>query len=173
MSFLNRLFGRTQNRDAVLPLYQAIIAEARRPEWYATGGVADSVEGRFEAIMVTLSLIMIRLEALGSAAAETSVLLTETFVNDMDGQLRQQGIGDIVVGKHIGKMMSALGGRLGVYRAGFVDGIDLDEALIRNLYRGEETNIAALAFMRGELMALQQRLGLMTFAELQAGQIGA
>src|SRR3546814_6450993 len=54
----------------------------------------------------------------------------------MDGQLRQIGIGDMIVGKHIGRMMSALGGRLSAYRSGLGAGESLEDALVRNLYRG-------------------------------------
>ena len=75
-------------------------------------------------------------------AATASVRLTERFVTDMDGQLRESGIGDIGVGKHIGKMMAMLGGRLGAYRDGLAAG-DLDTALRRNLYRGVEPEAAA------------------------------
>ncbi len=45
------------------------------------------------------------------------MLLTEIFIDDMDATLRQIGIGDYVVGKHVGRMMSALGGRLAAFRA--------------------------------------------------------
>src|SRR3546814_2060072 len=65
----------------------------------------------------------------------------------MDGQLREIGIGDIIVGKHIGRMMSMLGGRLGAYRAGLAEG-DLAPALVRNLYRGTAPAPAALAHTR-------------------------
>ncbi|WP_204310223.1 ubiquinol-cytochrome C chaperone family protein, partial [Enterobacter cloacae] len=73
-----------------------------------------------------------------------STHLTEVFIDDMDGQLRQIGIGDIVVGKHVGKMMGMLGGRLGAYREALAAG-GFDEALVRNLYRGEAPAPAALA----------------------------
>src|SRR3546814_9204461 len=68
----------------------------------------------------------------------------------MDGQLREIGIGDIIVGKHIGRMMSMLGGRLGAYRAGLAEG-DLAPALVRNLYRGTAPAPAALAHTRDRL----------------------
>ena len=84
-----------------------------------------------------------RLEALG--ASQESVWLTELFVDDMDGQLRQEGIGDVVVGKHIGRMVSALGGRLAAYRAALSGEADFGEALTRNLYRGEAPAPEALA----------------------------
>ena len=66
--------------------------------------------------------------------AQESVYLTELFVDDMDGQLREIGIGDIVVGKHIGRLMSMMGGRLGAYRDGLARGGDaLAEAAGRDV----------------------------------------
>ena len=112
-------FSSADERSQVGPLYAAIIAEARLPHWYVEGGVADSIDGRFDMVNAVLALVLIRLEALGDEARVPSTLLAETFVNDMDGQLRELGIGDVVVGKHIGRMMGALGGRLGAYRLGF------------------------------------------------------
>jgi cytochrome b pre-mRNA-processing protein 3 len=54
--------------------------------------------------------------AWSAEALKAPALLTELFVTDMDGQLRESGVGDMVVGKHIGRLMSVLGGRLGAYR---------------------------------------------------------
>jgi cytochrome b pre-mRNA-processing protein 3 len=74
-----------------------------------------------------------------------SVLLTELFVTDMDGQLRESGVGDLVVGKHIGRLMSVLGGRLGAYRAALAGQEDLGAALERNLTLAPGADLAALA----------------------------
>ena len=83
--------------------------------------VPDTVDGRFDMIAAVLCTVLLRLEREPEGLATTAPL-TERFVDDMDGQLRQIGIGDIVVGKHIGKMMSMLGGRLGAYRDGLARG---------------------------------------------------
>src|SRR3546814_8548157 len=77
----------------------------------------------------------------------SSDLLTERFIDDMDGQLRQIGIGDFVVGKHVGKMMGALGGRMDAYGPALAGEGDLDAALVRNLYRGNAPEPSALAFV--------------------------
>ena len=44
-------------------------------------------------------------------------------------------MGDVVVGKHMGKLMSALGGRLGAFREALAqdDNHALEEAVTRNL----------------------------------------
>jgi len=42
MGFLDRLFGR-KDRDALTPLYNAVVTEARRPAWYLEGQVPDTL----------------------------------------------------------------------------------------------------------------------------------
>ncbi len=148
--------GRSAAREAALPLYTAIVARGREPHWYRQGAVPDTIDGRFDAIAAVLSVVLLRLEA-EPAAAEPAARLTECFVDDMDGQLREIGIGDIVVGKHIGRMMAMLGGRLGAYRDGLAAG-DLRPALVRNLYRGEPPAEAAVAYVAERLTALSQAL---------------
>jgi len=151
-----RLFGRGE-RDALAPLYRAVVAEARRPAWYRQGLVPDTLDGRFDMVAAVLSLVLLRLEEEGERGRAPAAYLTELFVEDMDGQLRERGVGDIVVGKHVGKMMGALGGRLGALREGFSKGA-LNEVIERNIYRGAPPATDALAFVRDTLLDLRARL---------------
>ncbi|MGB3723179.1 MAG: ubiquinol-cytochrome C chaperone family protein [Pacificimonas sp.] len=148
--------------------YQAIVARARKPDWYVAGQVPDTVDGRFDMVALMLSLYTFRLEAIDTPAARRMIArVDEHFVEDMDASLRQIGIGDMVIGKHVGKTMSALGGRLGAYReAGLEDDDAMKTALQRNLYRGVETPPLdwALARVREE----QSRLAALADAELLA-----
>lgn len=170
LSFLSRIFGRDKGRSALVPLYNAVVAGARDPVWYVDGGVSDTVDGRFDMVAGLLSLVLIRLEAEGEAGAGPSALLAEIFVDDMDGQLRQDGIGDIVVGKHIGRMMAALGGRIGAYRTAFAGAADLDEALLRNLYRGEAPAPEAMNFTANRMRAIRDALDGLSLKQLTAGE---
>ena len=136
-------------------------------------GVADSVDGRFEMVCAVLALVLIRMEALGEAANAPSSLLTEVFVEDMDGQLREFGVGDVVVGKHIGKMMGALGGKLGAYRAALAGDEALGDALTRNLYRGEAPSGLALQAAEAALHALHGKLEQTSLADLVEGRLQA
>lgn len=169
-SFLNRLLGRSDPREGLLPLYRAVVAEGRQPHWYLDGQVPDTLDGRFDMIVAVLAQALIRLEQLG--AAQESVWLTELFVDDMDGQLRQEGIGDVVVGKHVGRMISALGGRISAYRAALSGDDALDEVLRRNLYRGADVPAQAVAHVEGALRARWVRIGCMTREALLAGDLG-
>ena len=167
MGFLDRLFGH-KDRDALTPLYNAVVTEARRPAWYLEGQVPDTLDGRFDMVAAVLSLVLLRLEEAGEVGRAPSAYLTEIFVEDMDGQLRERGIGDIVVGKHIGRMMGALGGRLGALREAFAGG-DLDGAIDRNIYRGAVPGDGARAALRERLIKLRARLAGAPVAELIAG----
>ena len=167
MGVLNSLFGR-KGRDALTPLYNAVVAEARRPDWYLAGRVPDTLDGRFDMVAAVLSLVLLRLEEEGESGRAPSAYLAEIFVEDMDGQLRERGIGDIVVGKHIGRMMGALGGRLGALREAFAGG-DLDGAIDRNIYRGVVPVEAAHRAVRDGLTGLRARLAATPAADLISG----
>ena len=160
MTLLKRLFGSGQAdpKLKLVPLYNQIVAKAREPHWYVEGGVPDSLDGRFDMVAAILSLVLLRLEESGVYALDMA-RLTEVFVDDMDGQLREVGIGDMIVGKHIGQIMSAVGGRLGALRTAMADNSTLDDALVRNLYRGVTPSPEALAHTRQALLAVERALG--------------
>ena len=151
-------------REARRPLWNAVVSAARAPHWYAQGTVPDTLDGRFDMISLVMALVLHRIDE-DPAHGIAGVQLTELFVNDMDGQMRQIGFGDMVVGKQIGRMVGALGGRLGVYRA--ADGSDeLKQALVRNLWRGNAPVEAGLAHVMTEVAALRAALAAMPVSDL-------
>jgi len=134
ITLFSRLFGKkSDDRAMVRPLWRRVVEIAREREWYADCGVADTVPGRFDAVTMVLALVLLRLER-DPAMAVPSARLTELFVEDMDGQMRQSGVGDLVVGKKIGTLMSVLGGRLGALREALPRGVEeVAEVVIRNV----------------------------------------
>ena len=145
MNLLARLFRSAPDpREALRLLWHRVVEISREPEWYAECGVADTVAGRFDMITAVLALVLLRLERDGDGGPQ-SALLAELFVEDMDGQLRESGVGDIVVGKHIGKLMASLGGRIGAYRAALADPVLLEDAVRRNVSLLDECGPEALA----------------------------
>ena len=127
---LERLFGGAPGGD-LDTLWHRVVAIAREEHWYADRGVADTVEGRFDMVTAVTALVLIRMER--DSMVEDAARLTELFIEDMDGQLREAGVGDLVVGKSMGKLVSALGGRIGAYREGLAaDDAALADAAARN-----------------------------------------
>ena len=70
-------------------------------------------------------------------------------------------------------LMAVLGGRLGAYRDGFAGTGDFEEALVRNLYRGERPAPAQLAHVADELRRLRARLAETPLDALLAGRMPA
>ena len=168
MGLFARLFGKTVDEHAeVRPLWHAIVALARTPRWYSNLGLADTVPGRFDAVAMTMALVLLRMERDEDLAAR-SILLTELFVTDMDAQLRETGLGDMVVGKHVGKLMGALGGRMDALRKALAGEEPLEAALERNMTLNDGADTAGLA---AEVRALNELLGTLDTTALLAGRI--
>jgi cytochrome b pre-mRNA-processing protein 3 len=169
MSLLSRLFGKgTDDRADLRPLWHRIVALAREPQWYAKGGIADTLAGRFDAVTMVLALVMLRMER-DSALMPLSARLTELFVEDMDGQLREGGVGDLAVGKRMGKLMGTLGGRIGAYREGLAaDNGALADAAARNITMIEGADPANVA---REMRVLAGQLDAISAQALLAGEI--
>ena len=168
-SLFARLFGGGDPHSKVRDLWHAVVAGARAPGWYAEHGIADTVGGRFDAITMVLSVVLLRMEG-EEALKAPSVLLTELFVTDMDGQLRESGVGDLVVGKHIGRLMSVLGGRLGAYREALAsaDPAALEAAVARNVSLNEGASPAGVA---GALRSLAAHLQTLSSGDILSGEI--
>lgn len=171
MSFLARLFGTASDpREEWRALWHRVVAEARDPDWYRMCGVADSIEGRYDMITLVLSLVMLRMEDEGDQAPATA-RLTELFVEDMEGQLREAGIGDPTVGKKIATLMASMNGRIGAYREGLIgDRRLLVEAVRRNVTLAQADEAEALV---QRMAALHARLERTTIDQLRAGEFAA
>ena len=114
-------------------LYGAIVAAARHVQFYEKMGVADTVEGRFEMIVLHLFLVLNRLKSEG--VEDLRQRLTDEFFSDMDRSLRELGVSDITVGKKVRKIAESYYGRVTVYHKALSasPGI-LEETISRNIY---------------------------------------
>lgn len=169
MSLISRLLGKKpDDRAAVRGLWHRVVELAREREWYADCGVADTVPGRFDMLTLVMAQVLLRMER-DEALIGPSALLSELFVEDMDGQMRQSGVGDLVVGKRMGKLMGALGGRLGALREVRLQ----DEAAMVELVRRNATltDLGDPKHIAERLMALAKRLDATSDADLLAGRI--
>ena len=169
MKLLDRLFRPTPAMPPRLALWHAIVNEARDKRWYRDFAVADSVEGRFDMVTLVLAVVLLRVERAGDGAS--SVALTELFIEDMDSQLRQSGVGDLMVGKRVGQLMATLGGRIGALRETLpLGGAALAEAVARNTTLVEGADAAPLA---EELLRFHAQIEQVPAEALLAGSLAA
>jgi cytochrome b pre-mRNA-processing protein 3 len=113
-------------------LYEAIVAAARHGNFYQDMAVPDTIEGRFEMIVLHMYLVLRRLKDEGVEDLRQG--LTDEFFADMDGSLREFGVSDVAVGKKVRKLAESYYGRLTAYdKALNSGGGALEEALRRNI----------------------------------------
>ncbi len=109
-----RLFRPSVAAATIDMLYGAIVAQARLPMFYEEFGVSDTVEGRFEMILLHLALLLRRFKQ-EAQGAELGQAVFEAFCRDMDGNLREMGVGDLTVPKKMKRFAEAFYGRLKAY----------------------------------------------------------
>lgn len=119
-------------QSTIEAIYGMIVAQARLPEFYRAYGVPDTVNGRFDMVLVHLWLVLRRIR--GTAIAQG---LFDRFCSDMDANLREMGVGDITVPRRMHKYAESFYGRMGAYDKALGEGGSaLADALARNVFVG-------------------------------------
>ncbi|MGQ0558441.1 MAG: ubiquinol-cytochrome C chaperone family protein [Sphingosinicella sp.] len=168
MTLLRRLFAR--DAAAIDPLYRAIVARARDSAWYVEGAVPDTPTGRFDLVAALTALVLLRLEPEGEAGRSWSVALTEAFVDDMRANLREMGTSEPGLGKAVGRLVRALGGRIKAFRRA-LDEEDFEPAVRRNIFHDSEPASAALAEVSKRLSSFAKALDERPLAGIVAGEL--
>src|SRR5271167_3462302 len=137
-------FRHGRNTHVIHALYGAIVAQARLPVFYMLYGVEDTVEGRFELIVLHLVLLIRRLarretENAGAQRTFDPALgqpLFDAFCRDLDDNLREMGVGDLAVPRKMRGFGEAFYGRQAAYEAALAaaDAHELEKALARNIF---------------------------------------
>ncbi|MGU3361763.1 ubiquinol-cytochrome C chaperone family protein [Methylobacterium sp. M6A4_1b] len=138
MGLLDRLrsWGRSSPRAQVIETLHGRINEAaRHPDLYLRLGVPDTLEGRFECLILHVILVLRRLNRLPEPAADVAQDLVNSVFLQLDSSLRESGIGDFGVPKRMKKLGSAFYGRAEGYDAALDAGdlAALKAALARNV----------------------------------------
>lgn len=123
----------TRPSPTIEAIYGMIVAQARLPVFYQRYHVPDTVNGRFDMVLLHLWLILRRLRGCGNGAALSQALF-DHFCSDMDANLREMGVGDLTVPKRMLKFAEAFYGRTAAYDAALqAGGVELARALARNI----------------------------------------
>jgi len=131
------LFRRSARQDTISTLYGTIVAQARLPCFYREYGVADTINGRFDLLVLHLAVVLDRM-ARDPSLRELGQALFDRFCQDMDDNLREMGVGDLAVPRQMQRLGAAYYGRAQAYREALVaaDKEVLVAAVARNIYSG-------------------------------------
>ena len=163
---------RAQRRQSLAGLYAALAGQARAPAFYAELGVPDTVDGRFDLLVLHAWLVMARLDAEPESGPLKQDLF-DTMFDHLDLTVREMGAQDLGVGRRIKRMAEGFQGRASAFREAWLAGDEagLHEALQRNVF-GKATAtpeaLAALSCYVGETMECLKNAGM---PALLAGRI--
>ncbi len=167
------LFRRkSRGPDTISTLYGMIVAQARLPCFYREYAVADTVNGRFDLIVLHLAMVLDRLMQ-DAALQSLGQGIFDRFCRDMDHNLREMGVGDLKVPKEMRRMGEAFYGRAQAYRAAWaaMDNGALVEALERNIYGGAPAAAAAAQRLAGYTREALRDLTAQPSASLAGGEL--
>jgi len=145
----SRLFRKNDNKRIARQLYDGLVLAARQPRLYGPEGVEDTVDGRFDLIVLHAILLMRRLREGDQVGRDLSQAVFDIMFDDMDAALREMATGDLSVGKKIREMGEAFYGRAKAYEDPLSEGDEdgLTEAISRNMFEEGEANPAVCAFL--------------------------
>ncbi|SDK07948.1 MULTISPECIES: ubiquinol-cytochrome C chaperone family protein [Bradyrhizobium] len=128
---------RSPLRGTIEAIYGMIVTQAREPSFYRAMAVPDTVNGRFDLLLLHLWLVLRRLKSAAGGAALSQALF-DHFCNDMDDNLREMGVGDLTVPKKMQAFGEAFYGRTAAYDLALTGGREaLAQALCKNILNGE------------------------------------
>ena len=153
-------------------LYGSSVSAARAPALYATPKVPDTLEGRFEMVVLHTFLVMNRLTGAGEAGNAVARALAEAMIEQLDDDYRELGVSDIRVPKKIRAAAAAAYGRFEVYRAAVAnrETSALAAALLKNVYDSEQSRQPEAERLAGHALACVEALSAQPEQGLLAGE---
>lgn len=170
---LKHLFRPDYIRTAGRSLHASVVAAARDPSMFGDGLVPDTLDGRFDLVVLHAALVHIRLAGRGEQAERTSQALFDATFDAFDDALREIGVGDLTVAKRIKDMAKAFYGRSTAYRRALEarDEAALGDALKRNLFARSEPGPSAVSDFAAYTFAAFDGLAAISDQDILNGKI--
>lgn len=168
LGFLFRRLTADPERGA--ELFAAATRIAREPHWFVAGDVPDTLDGRFAMLSTITALVLVRLEGEGEAGNAMSVALTERFIEVMESEHREFGLGDPALGKTVRKLVGSLARRTELWRKATSGEVDWKAAARDSLYR-DAVGSEAIGHSTNALKRLWVGLESVGTAEIEQGQL--
>jgi len=171
----------SKNEKKAKIIYALIVKHSRNPVFFDQYGVADTIEGRLDLLMLHAFLMFQRYKTDDPLFRDLSQSVYDVMIKDIDLSMREQGIGDTGVSIRIKKITESLHGRINIYQQGLKDGLEsptLKDALRRNLFHKmnpTERNLGQIcqymhdcAYQLSNLNTDQLQQGAVEFADIPA-----
>ena len=161
---------RSAQRKAAAEAYRGLLRHALEPDYYISGGVPDTFEGRAGMVTVLTSLACARLSRIeGPEPARLMARLDELVLDGFDAAYREKGVGDASIARKVRKLAQGHAGLGKVLFAALTaaDGAEPVDAILRRNGVARSDRAGALA---ESVLALSAQLGRQADTEILHGR---
>jgi len=170
---LSWLVERRHRKRTAQNLYGSIVAQTRKPAFYGELGVPDTVEGRFELLVLHVFLVLDGLRGAGAKGEVLAQQLVDIFITDMDTTMRELGVGDMAVAKRMRSLADVFCERLADYREALSESGDkaLKQSLREHLQSSASPDDALTGALANYVLGTKQALENLPSERLEAGEL--
>ena len=166
---LNWLAKRATRKRNAHNLYGSIVALSRSPTLYTEFGVPDTLEARFEILVLHMFIFIERMQRSGEETQELTQDVVDLFFADMDTTSREAGVGDLAVPKKMRKLAAVFQERMREYNqaANTPDRKAITKEFKQNIYHGDESVRGQAAKLSAYAWDLRSELAKIPISDLQ------
>ena len=144
MFLFKRQTQQPYSKQELFLFYNKLVEQARQPYFYKELNIPDTVEGRFEMILLHVFVPIHLFKGKSETDDQFCQDLFDAFFADMDRNLREMGVGDLSVGKKVKKLAESFYGRAFAYE----EALSLPEpnltktltkTILKNIYDSNES----------------------------------
>ena len=143
-------------------IYQKIVIFSRNKIFYTKYNVPDTIDGRFDMLVLINIIVVHRLSKIKNEGIELSQKIFDIIFKDLDFSLRELGAGDVSVVNNMKKFISSYMGRQKIYVTAFKNEDEkfLALALKNNIFRNNDQKKNLILLLSKNIFRINKKLHL-------------
>ena len=152
-------------------IFQKIVNFSRNKIFYTKYCVPDTIDGRFDMLVLTTIIVVHRLSKIKNEGIVLSQNIFDIVFKDLDFSLRELGAGDVSVANNMKKLISSYMGRQKIYLKAFKseDEKFLALAFKNNIFRNKDQKKNLILLLSKNIFRINKKLNLIEDKKMLIG----
>ena len=152
-------------------IYQKIVNFSRNKIFYTKYSVPDTIDGRFDMLVLITIIVVHRLSKIKNEGSELSQKIFDIVFKDLDYSLRELGAGDVSVANNMKKLISSYMGRQKIYVKAFKSDDEkfLALAFKNNIFRNKDQKKNLILLLSTNILKINKKLELIEDNKILSG----
>ena len=167
------MFFKKRNYETIpREIYQKIVYFSRNKIFYTKYNVPDTIDGRFDMLVLITILVVFRLSKIQDEGVKLSQKVFDIIFKDLDYSLRELGAGDVSVANNMKKLISSYMGRQKIYIKAFKNNDEkvLALAFKNNIFRNNNQEEKLILLLSNNILKIKKNLDLIQDQKILNGE---